>query len=245
MNKPTPFSKIKQKQPSDLIIEQIHKLILSHELKPGQRLPSEPDLAKTFDTSRAQVRLAFKKLESYGIVETKPQSGTYISSIGIRILDGLLSNIAKMDYLFTPKSILEARMILETEAVSLAAERITPEELHDVFSAHQLYKEKAVKGITDVDNDLYFHLKIAEYSGNPVIRHITCLLIPQMARLIQELEGLAKKNQIRLDETIIEHENILEALQNHDKEAARKAMARHLSGIDYIIENLPKEGNNE
>lgn len=231
MKTSTPFKTIVVRQPSDLIIEQIHELIMKKELAPGERLPSEPDLAKMFGTSRAQVRLAFKKLESYGILETRPQSGTYIAEIGLRILDGLLSNVISMEELFNPGAVSETRLALETELVSLAAGRIEAHELEKVKQAHSHYRERAGEGITDVDDDIYFHLKIAEYSGNPVMRHLLCSITPQMIRLIRDLRENSNADPQRLKETVREHEEIIQALENHDPAAARKAMHHHIDAI--------------
>lgn len=235
MDKNAPFKKIAVKQPSDLIIEQIHELITMEELKPGQRLPSEPDLASQFGTSRAQVRLAFKKLESYGILETRPQSGTYIAEIGTKILDGLLSNVSHINSNFEPLSIVEARLFLESESVKLAASKITDEQLQKVIDAHTEYKKHAENGITDSDDDIYFHLKIAEYSGNPVIRHLICLITPQMLELIKSIQKFQPNNEERLKSTVKEHEEIIEALRQKNPQTAQKAMERHISAIKSTV----------
>lgn len=235
MDNNAPFKKISVKQPSDLIIEQIHELIIKEELKPGQRLPSEPDLAAQFGTSRAQVRLAFKKLESYGILETRPQSGTYIAEIGTKILDGLLSNVTSINSNFAPLSIVETRLFLECESVKLAASRITEEQLQKVIEAHTEYKRQAENGVTDSDDDIYFHLKLAEYSGNPVLRHLICLITPQMLQLIKSLQKFQPNNEERLKATVKEHEDIIEALQKKNPIVAQEAMEKHLSAIKSTV----------
>ena len=80
------FQKIIVEKPVDKIINQIRTLIISGELKPGDKLPPERRLAEKFGVSRGPVREAIQKLEFYGILKTQPQSGTLVAGIGLSLI---------------------------------------------------------------------------------------------------------------------------------------------------------------
>ena len=122
------FSEIVFESPVDQIIRQIRDLISSGYLKPGDRLPSERLLSEKFGVGRTQLREALRKLEFYGILETKPQSGTIVSGLGIPALQGLMTDMLKLqgnDF----KSLVESRVILERSIIQLAAVNRTE---HDI-----------------------------------------------------------------------------------------------------------------
>ena len=83
------FKEIVYIKPSDIIINQIKELIVSGQLKPGEKLPPERKLSEKLSVSRSAVRDAIKKLEFYGIVKTHPQSGTVVAGMGVTALQGI------------------------------------------------------------------------------------------------------------------------------------------------------------
>ena len=92
------LSRIKVQSPVDLIISQIRELIISGTLKPGEKLPPERKLAEHFGVSRGQVREAINKLQFYGILKVRPQSGTTVAGLGIVALQGLITDILKIEH---------------------------------------------------------------------------------------------------------------------------------------------------
>ena len=119
---------IEVETPVDKIIGQLKQLITSGQLQPGDRLPAERLLAEKFGVGRSYVREAILKLEFYGLLKTNPQSGTYVSGLSIKVLDSIITDIIKFnkeDF----NALLEARYYLELDAVKLAAERRTAQDL--------------------------------------------------------------------------------------------------------------------
>lgn len=106
------FSEIKLENPVDKIIRQIKQLVSSGHLNPGDRLPPERKLAEKLGVSRSHIREAIRKLEFYGIVKTLPQSGTLVSSIGMVALEGLMTDVLKLEQ-SDFSSLVETRVILE------------------------------------------------------------------------------------------------------------------------------------
>lgn len=217
---------IKIKRPSDLILEQVRGLIRTGVLKPGQRLPSERALCERFGVGRGHVREALRKLEFYGIVKTLPQSGTVVESIGVRALDGLISNVLGIDGGTDYKTLFEVRDALEIDAARLAAERASEdliEELEEIIDAHQ----RAVsEGASGMDEDVLFHLKVAEASGNVLLWTLISVLAPDIIKIC---DGSDTCREGRAEDAGEEHRRVLAAIREHDSEGAAAAMAEHIS----------------
>ena len=168
------FKEIEIESPADKIIRQIRNLITSGQLNPGDRLPPERKLAEKFGVGRSHVRDALRKLEFYGILKTLPQSGTIVAGLGIAALEGLITDVLKMennDF----ASLIETRVILETQAARFAAERHTAEDITKMQEALDAYTQKVEKGEQAVEEDLMFHLKIAEAGKNSVLKSLMAL----------------------------------------------------------------------
>ena len=91
------FKAIEVESPVDKILKQIRNSIVAGQLKPGDKLPSERKLSESFGIGRTYVRDAIKKLEFYGILKTLPQSGTVVSGADISAMEGLISNVIKLN----------------------------------------------------------------------------------------------------------------------------------------------------
>src|SRR5450432_4447270 len=101
MPKPRPIiaqlNAIQVPKPADLIMRQIRNLISSGALKAGDRLPPERELAERFGIGRGHVRVALRKMECFGVLQTFPQSGTVVATLGVAALERLISNLLDLD----------------------------------------------------------------------------------------------------------------------------------------------------
>lgn len=222
------FEQIVYTKPSDIIINQIKNLIETGQLKPGEKLPAERKLSEKLSVSRSAVRDAIKKLEFYGIVKTHPQSGTIVAGMGISALQGLISEILNMDAKDF-KSLVETRIILERNSAGMAAERRTDDNIVKIRIALDNYKTRVNQGLNTVEEDLMFHLEIAEASKNPILKSMMMVIIPDIINNyikydVCSSDGLTKNR-------FAEHEQILEHIINQDAEGASKAMEMHLNDI--------------
>lgn len=210
--------------PTELIISQIRELIRSGRLQPGDKLPSEAALQKKFNVKRGVVRDAIQKLEFYGILKTKAQSGTVVSSLGPKALEGLLTNILKLEK-DDSESLIDTRMVLESHAAALASERATPEELAELKQVQEDFAQKVSLGQRELNSDILFHLKIAEYAHSSMLNSLITLISPDI------LKHFHKNNRIpadRLPATVKEHNDILQAILERDPERADKLMREHI-----------------
>ncbi|WP_316813342.1 FadR/GntR family transcriptional regulator [Pedobacter heparinus] len=221
---------IEVESPVDKIIGQLKQLITSGQLQPGDRLPAERILAEKFGVGRSYVREAILKLEFYGLLRTNPQSGTYVSGLSIKVLDNIITDIIKFnkeDF----NALLEARYYLELDAVKLAAERRTAQDLVNLKEALIDYENKTNNNQDAVEEDMLFHIAIARASKNSVIESMILILIPDLIKSIVE-NKICGDNRGKL--AIAEHRNILTAIENQDIDAAENAVATHLNDMFQI-----------
>ncbi len=228
------FKEVEIEKPVDIIIRQIRDLISSGKLKPGDRLPSERMLSERFGLGRTHVREAIKKLEFYGILKTQPQSGTVVAGIGITALEGLISNILKIET-SDFASMVETRVILGVEAARLAAQRRTPADLERISVALESFHKVALTGKAGVEEDFMFHMKIIEASANPVIKSLLMLVIPQIIEYYNK-EGICTQGESM--KAYDEHMQIFKAIVDQDAEAAAEIMNKHFHKILELTRSL-------
>lgn len=231
---------IEVENPVDKIIRQLKHLIVSGQLKPGDRLPAERVLSERFGVGRSYVREAILKLEFYGLLKINPQSGTYVSGLSIKVIDSLITDIInfnKEDF----SALVEARYYLERDAIRLAAERRTDEDLVIIEKAMYDYEAKVKTGGNAVEEDMLFHVSIARATKNSVIESMILNLIPDLIKNITE-NKICGENREKI--AIREHMEIMEAITKADPVMADKAMASHLNEILMIsrsgFKNKPK-----
>lgn len=221
------LSEIKIEKLSDKIISQIKDLISSGQLKPGERLPSERKLSETFGVGRMHVRDAIQKLEFYGIVKTLPQSGTVVEGMGVVALEGILTDILELsDADF--HSMTETRIIIEANAVQLAAQRGTDEDFSKIHAALLAFEAKVNNGEQGIEEDLMFHLKIAEATHNSVLNSMQLLILPDVIRLNKNLKICSDG---RFKEALEEHKIIFDHMKNRRAQEASDAMRKHLRDL--------------
>lgn len=221
------FQEITIETPVDKIIRQIRSLITSGQLNPGDRLPPERKLAEKLGVGRTNVRDAIRKLEFYGILRTLPQSGTFVAGIGIAALEGLISDVLKIEN-SDFASLVETRVMLETEAAYLAASRRSTKDIESLEAALEAYRKKIELGSQAVEEDLLFHLKIAEASKNPVLKSLMLIITPDIVTSFISRD-ICKDG--RSSRALQEHEMILKYIKGEKPELAREAMRGHLSEV--------------
>ncbi|MBD3375931.1 FCD domain-containing protein [candidate division KSB1 bacterium] len=218
-------------KPRDLIINQLKILIMDGVLKPGDVLPSERKLCERFGVGRGQVREAIQRLEFFGIVETIPQSGTRIASLGIKTLQGLVSNIIELekdDFL----ALFETRCFLEVFATRLTTRRASQDDFKHLIATHNEFESCVQAGESGLEEDLLFHLRISELCGNSSLHSLISYITPDVLRF-------SKKHSTcrdgRFYKALQEHKTILDALITRNEEMAAQAMRDHL---DKTLEQL-------
>ena len=197
--------------------------ITDGDFQPGDRLPSERLLAEQFSVSRPVVREAIQRLRERGLVHVAPGSGTYLRESSAldwaRPLDAVGRHRAA-----TTRQLVEARVMLEQQAVRLSAERATPDEIDDLRRALAAF-DTATNVIDRARRDIAFHALLAKSSHNPVIvmmfGAIAPLVFEVMLRSLDDPQVMATGAPL--------HASTLNAIRDGDGEAAAAFMADHIN----------------
>ncbi|MEM7381391.1 MAG: FadR/GntR family transcriptional regulator [Bacteroidota bacterium] len=205
------------------IISNIKKYIEYKNLEPGDKLPSERMLSEKFGVSRSNIREAIQKLEFFGILKSRPQSGTFIANIGRVAMSGMLEDILRLE---DPdfKSLVETRILLELKTVRLASLRRTDEDLAKIRQALDAYNKKVLNKQKAVEEDLLFHLAIAQASKNSTMNTFMLIITPE---IITNFEKYHVCDANLSFQGIQEHEDIYEAIKEQDPKKAKEKMKAH------------------
>jgi DNA-binding FadR family transcriptional regulator len=219
---------------TDEAIEKIKGMIVSGELRPGDRLPKEADLAAQLGLSRNSLREAVRALSLVRILDVRQGDGTYVTSLEPKaLLDGL-SFIVDLHHDATVLEFFEVRRILEPAATALAAHKIDLETV-DSLRDH-LAKVTDTSSVEDlVENDLEFHRRIAEAAGNSVLYSLVDSLCGPTIRA-RVWRGLTQEGALK--RTLDEHHAILDALASRQADVARALATVHIAGVEQWLRKV-------
>jgi GntR family transcriptional regulator, transcriptional repressor for pyruvate dehydrogenase complex len=209
------------------IVKQIEESIERGDLKAGDQLPAERELALEFGVSRTAVREALKALHEKGLVEAYPGRGTFITNETSNSIRLTFDRMIKSGPRDGTMHLVEVREILEPEIAALAAKRGTEENLNELREAIEIMDSAKADPDSFIEADLDFHLALAEAAANPLI-----------LSLIDSIVGVLREQRISIfkveggpDRGQYHHKRILEAIENHDSAGAREAMRAHLRQV--------------
>jgi GntR family transcriptional regulator, transcriptional repressor for pyruvate dehydrogenase complex len=200
--------------------------IMSGRIKPGERLPTEPQLASRFGVSRTVVREAIARLRSEGVVRSKQGAGVFVIEAGsqptLRIDRELLHDRSHFRNLF------ELRAMLEIHTAGLAAERRDEPAIVAIAAALQHLQGVPGSDPASVDADLDFHGAIAQATGNTFIAAFIRFISSQIREsIVATRRHTDPEKSVRT--TYAEHAAIYEAIRQGDPAAARRAMRKHIA----------------
>jgi GntR family transcriptional repressor for pyruvate dehydrogenase complex len=232
---------IKRKRLFEEIIVAIEQFIQDENIQPGERLPSENDLASLFDVSKTAVREAMTVLNMNGVVETRAGSGIYLKDIqGESIVLLVTYNLMQKNEL---QDILEFRRGLEVEAAGLAATRASEEDLQQIRRAHEELVAANAAGKVGIDEDYGFHFLIISASHNAVYQNI----FNTVSSKLKEGMRISKMQSLKLPGGFLqgykEHEEVIAALFDRNPAAASFAMRNHLVRNENKIWNTFNKSN--
>ena len=211
----------------ELIVQQVEDSILQGQLKPGDQLPAERDLAQRFGVSRTAVREAVKTLREKGLVEAYSGRGTFVTNGTSQAIRQSLDLMIRINQQDGSANLAELRLVLEPEIAGLAASRIDEQLLATMRESVAVMDRSLRDPDAFVEADLDFHLALAEGAANPLI-----------LSLLDSIVGLLREQRLRIfrvpggpERGQIHHKRILDAIERHDAEKARQAMRAHLSQV--------------
>lgn len=209
------------------IVAQIEGRILSGELRPGDKLPAERELAEQFGVSRTAIREAMKALTQSGLVEIQPGRGTFVTDSTSMVVRHSIDMLVRVGNDTGVKDLVEVREILEPEIAALAAVRARSEDIEAMEKAVKAMDQAMDDPETYIEADLDFHLALAQGSSNALIP----ILIDSLVDLLREHRKRAASVKGGLERGQPFHKIILEAIKSKDANAARDSMRAHLEQV--------------
>lgn len=210
------------------VVLQLQQEILSGNVAPGARLPTERDLAAQFGVSRASIREALSVLQSRGLIESRQGGGTIVSPTANEGLLPLSDHLARgRSAIMNP---LEVRYMFEPQTAYLAAERATDAEIAAMAERVQAQEEVVAAGGSGIDEDTAFHFAIARASHNDLIMAI----VAHINAALRETREWSLRARSGAQRSLQHHHNILTAIARHDAQAAQEAMAAHVEDVQVM-----------
>jgi DNA-binding FadR family transcriptional regulator len=214
-------------------IDEIKGMIISGELRPGDRLPKESDLAARLGLSRNSLREAVRALTLIRILETRQGDGTYVTSLEPDILLETIGFVADFHQDRTLLHVLEVRRVLESSATALAAQHATDAELGALETlVGEMGACETVEAF--VENDLAFHRTIAVASHNPVLASLLDSFSSRTSRA-RVWRGVTQAGAI--EQTKADHQAIYEALAHRRADVAAGLAIAHIAGVESWLEH--------
>lgn len=215
----------------DSTLSALSALILTGRIESGALLPSEAELCKQLGVSRPTIREAVRILQSRGLVIAE-------HGVGVRVIDRTAEvasdSIARMIARkgARPEDVLEVRLMLECQAAALAALRATPDEVIAIQGTIDQMARDTGRPDENARLDLDFHVKVAEASHNIIL----LMLVNAIRDVLFETISATHALNPTIDSRIFRHTLVLDAIRNHDQDAAYQAMKSHLDETRELID---------
>ena len=231
------YSPVKQKQVSTLIFEQLRDNIFRGQLRPGEQLLPERELANTMQVSRTSVRNAITQLITMGYLETRQGKGTIVVD-----RRGTDANNAFAKVISSGRSsvdeLLEFRIGLGTHGVTLAAERATESDIKFLESLLEGAGKRSWDPQAETEADIAFHMGIAYATHNSVYVDLTRQFYEYMFYRLRDLHRFLYEVKANLDQIELQHGAILAGIKAHDPIAARSSILEHIQFLrDFLREH--------
>jgi GntR family transcriptional repressor for pyruvate dehydrogenase complex len=223
------FEAVRKNKVYEEVARQIERLILK-KLKPGDKLPSERELAEMLQVSRSSIRDAIRGLELMGLVEPRQGAGTIVREVSADSLINPFANALKHKQVVVAE-LLDFRKMLEPPLSSRAATHASPEEILEMEEILQRQEDKLARGETTIAEDAEFHYSVAMASGNNVVLKVLDILMD----LLRETRERSLQVEGRPKKSLAGHRRILAAIKRRDAESANAAMRRHIEDVEEIV----------
>ncbi|MEL5991302.1 FadR/GntR family transcriptional regulator [Microbacterium phosphatis] len=213
---------------TDEAIAGIKQMIVSGQLRPGDRLPPEKELSERLGLSRSSLREAVKALEVIRVLDVRRGDGTYVTSLEPHLLLEAMSFVVDLHQDDSILEIFAVRRMLEPQATSLAARAASDEEIADIGSLlDELGDDPDIEQL--IAHDIEFHNRIAASAGNA---YLASLLESLSGRTVRARVWRAITEGGSVSRTVDEHRAILDAVARRDPELAAALMVAHVAGVE-------------
>jgi DNA-binding FadR family transcriptional regulator len=214
------------------IINRLTDLLISGELKPGDKLPTEMELAEQLGVGRNSVREAIKMLSYLGVIEIRRGIGTFVAnSMPESVVNPLILGLVFEQK--TSREIIELRLLIETAIGEIVIQKASDEDIKKLVAANEHLKKAAARKSSSSqqlrDIDIGFHETLLELTDNNPLKKVGKAIY---ALFLSSIENTVKQDPER---AVRNHQLIIEAVEKRDPELLRKHMKESLSfWMDYL-----------
>jgi GntR family transcriptional repressor for pyruvate dehydrogenase complex len=231
-----PWNRADRAQPGSEVLSSLRLLILNARYGPGEKLPSEREMAAQLGVGRPAVREAIKAFCMLDVLDSRRGAGTFVRSLSALTDDWpvqLKAEQLELDMI----ELLEVRRMIEPQAAALAAARATPSQLAEMRRSLQIQERELENARLVNEEDYQFHDAIIRAAGNHVLVDLSRVLAPLLIKSRKITGGSAPdfRGMLRM------HELIFEAISMSDPDTARRLMLDHLHmvGMDLLANPRP------
>ena len=236
------YQRVESPKISDVIMGQLEGMVVEGTLIPGQKLPSERELAKQFDVSRPSLREAIQKLVAKGVLESRRGGGNFVSEkLASGFSDPLLSLLASHPE--AQYDLLEFRHALEGLCAYYAALRCTEVDRENISEKYKTlqYAHSQKEFENEVIADVEFHLAIAEAAHNMVLLHMMKAMFELLKQHISENLTNIYPNQKHRASIHDQHGSLMQAIFDGEPQLAQDAAHKHFALVEEAILEQGKE----
>lgn len=233
---------VQTKRVYQAVIEQIIEMIREDEIKVGEKLPPERDLADQFGVSRASMREALRVMETMGLLERKPGGGSIVTDLNIgRFLNMLSPVFFKRGGMAI--ELVELRYLLETRAARLAAANIGKEgaeALREIAATMRRAHESGDRE-TESTTDIRLHEALFRITGNTVLMSAGKFVTDLLEHSVRFGRRVILEGGLEPGRLLQQHMDIVDAVTAGDPEGAARAMGEHMQlVIDFYLQRYPE-----
>jgi len=224
---PIRIKPVKPKLVTDQVYEQLREIIFRGEVKPGEKLMPERELAAALGVSRPTLKNAINKLVVTGLVEQRQGQGTFVRSASANGHDTLRTTLEDAGLM----DLLEVRMGLECNAAAYAALRAVDKDLEFMKNNLEAMEKETSEGGLGTEADVAFHMAISYATQNPVQVHLMRSFYDFLFAGIHENLKYLYEQPGNIEKIVDQHRQIYKAIRKHDPNMALETMRRHIQFV--------------
>jgi GntR family transcriptional regulator, transcriptional repressor for pyruvate dehydrogenase complex len=223
------FDPITSRRSFDDIAENIRRIIVSGSSVPGDRLPSEKELASQFQVGRQAVREGLRILESAGLIRVRKGStgGIFVSELTTENVTTSISNIIKLRNV-SLKNLTEVRIELEKIILVYAIDRMTEETLNALEDAILRAENRLAQGERSTNENVEFHLILSRATQNEMFH----ILMESVMKMVSEFLEKLKPTRAQSQRVLEDHRTLLKLIRKRDRRRCVERMEKHLQDIE-------------
>ncbi len=231
----TDTDKIVRRKLSDQVLEKLRAMIVSHELMPGDYMPSERALMERFGVGRPAVREALQSLHNSGLISINHGERSRVNALDASTALNQSDEIARLVLSAVPDNLehlKQARQMFELGMVRVAALNATAEDIADLRAIQAEQVENLGDATAFIAADMRFHTRLAQITGNPIILAVSEAMLGWLFEYHVSLLHWNGKEDV----TLAEHAQMIDLIEQHDADGAVAMMTRHLARSAAVFE---------